>query len=229
VTRARALLVLGSTVALLATVAHASPVSTGTAAAHIDRARVAHAKGDFLRARDELLAAFAQDPRPELLFALGQIEFNLRHYPDAIRYYERFLATNPHPDEVSLAQQAIGAARARLDEPTPLPPLLRPVPPPPPPHRAWDWDDTGLAALGGAAIALGAGLAITGHHLGTDHSGTLADYDDRTSRARSQQWIGAACLAAGALTVGGAFLRWRIHLVASASRTDAVAAIEGRW
>lgn len=175
---------------------------------HLARGRALYDQGDFAHARDELLAAYQLEPRPELLFALGQVELHLGQYAQAIEAYEQFIATNPAADQAALAQQAIGAARAKLAEK----PAVAP-PPRPPPHRAWDVVDTGIAAGGGATLALGAGLAIYGHHRATDHSGTLSQYNARFSRATLTQWIGAGCLAAGALAAGGAVLRWRIHLV----------------
>ncbi|HEY6176504.1 MAG TPA: hypothetical protein VIX73_18740, partial [Kofleriaceae bacterium] len=69
------------------------------------------------------------------------------------------------------------------------------------------------AALGGAAVAVGTGLVIYGHHTGTDHSGTLSEYNDRLSQATVTQWAGVGCIAAGALAIGGAVLRWRLHMV----------------
>ncbi|HEX7837434.1 MAG TPA: tetratricopeptide repeat protein [Kofleriaceae bacterium] len=190
---------------LAATAARADTVDD-----HLAQVRVLYDKGDFAHARDELLAAYQLEPRPELLFALGQVELHLGHYAQAIEDYEQFIATNPAADQAALAQQAIGAARAKLAEKPAVPP-----PPPPPPHRAWDGVDTGIAAGGGATMALGAGLAIYGHHRATDHSGTLSQYNARFSRATVTQWVGAGCLAAGALAAGGAVLRWRFHLIAT--------------
>ena len=163
---------------------------------HLARGRELYERREFVHARDELLAAYQLDPRPEILFALGQVELNIGQFARAIDYYERFIATNPGADEVALAQQAIGAARARLAETRVIV-----APPRPPPHPVWDVEDTGLAALGGAV------------HTAGDHSGTLSEYNDRLSQAATTQWAGAGCLAAGALAIGGAVLRWRLHLV----------------
>jgi len=151
---------------------------------------------------------YHHDPRPDLLFALGQVELNIGHYEKAIDYYEKFIASDPGAEQVALAQQAIGAARARLAE--------KPAPPPrPPPHRAWDLEDTGLAALGGTTLLVGTGLIVYAHRLAGDRSGTLSDYEDRVSQAELTQWIGVGCLAAGVVAIGSAVLRWRLHLVDS--------------
>ena len=185
----------------------AAPAAADTADDHLAKVRALYDRGDFLHARDELLAAYQLEPRPELLFALGQVELNLGHFETAIAHYERFIATGPAEDQIALAQQAIGAARARLTDK----PIVAP-PPRPPPRRHWDSIDTTIAALGGATLATGAGLMIYGERLGTDHTGSLAAYERRVTRANRDQWIGAGCLAAGALAVGAAVLRWRIHL-----------------
>jgi tetratricopeptide (TPR) repeat protein len=184
------------------------PAAPQTVDEHLAKVRELYDKGDFAHARDELLAAYQLEPRPALLFALGQVELNLGQFAKAIAYYEQFIASDPGAEQAALAQQAIGAARARLTEkpPTALPPR-------PPPHRTWDLVDTSIAALGGATLVAGAGLLGYGYRLGDDRSGTLREYDHRLSRATDMQWIGAGCLAAGALAIGGALLRWRWHLV----------------
>ena len=215
--------------ALALVVLVALPAAADTVDDHLAKVRELYDQGDFVHARDELLAAYKLEARPDLLFALGQVELNLRHYDQAIDYYERFIATGPGPDQIALAQQAIGAARARRAE--------KPVvaaPPPPPPHAEWDTEDTGIAALGGTTLLVGGGLFAYGIHLGRDRSGTLADYNDRLSQAQLTQWIGVGCVAAGALTVGAALLRWRVHLVDSeiqpiaAPRTAGLAWVR-RW
>lgn len=194
----------------LAVLLVASRAGADTVDEHLARVRQLYEKGDFAHARDELLEAYSHDPRPDLLFALGQVELNIGHYQKAIDYYERFIATDPSAEQVALAQQAIGAARARLAEkPVPVGPVR------PPPHREWDTEDTGIAALGGATLVVGVGLFIYGRRLGGDASGTLSEYNDRLSQAELTQWIGAGCAAAGALAVGAAVLRWRLHLVDS--------------
>ncbi len=175
---------------------------------HLARVRELYDKGDFARARDELIAAYQLDARPELLFALGQVELNLGHFQKAIEYYEQFLASGPAADQVALAQQAIGAARARLAE---KPSVV--VPPGPPPHHEWDATDTGIALLGATAVGIGAGLFAYGRQLAGDRSGTLSAYNHRLSQAATAQWVGVGCAAAGVLAIAAAVLRWRVHLV----------------
>ena len=224
---ATALVIAGLAVA---TAARADPVDDRVA-----RGRQLYDQGDFTHARDELLAAYQLEPRPELLFALGQVELNLGRFAQAIDYYQRFIATNPAADQIALAQQAIGAARARLvEKPTAPPRPPPPAPPRPPPQPRWDDADTGLAVLGGAIMVLGGGLVIYGHHRAGDHSGTLSQYNDRLSSAALDEWGGAGCLMAGAAVLGSGLVRWRLHLVdaevqpIAAPRTAGVTWVQ-RW
>lgn len=167
-----------------------------------------YAKGDLLGVRRELLAAFEATRHPSLLFALGQIEFNLRAWPAAIDFYERFIATNPPQEQIALAQQGIGAARIEMQRERDKPP---PPPPPKPRRREWHRSDTIVVAAGGALVALGAGAFIYGRRLGNDHSGTLAAYDERADRARLYQWSGSGLAAAGLIAAGVTVVRWRMR------------------
>lgn len=203
---------------------------------HLARARDAHVRGDFAAARAELLAAYQLEARPELLFALGQAELNLGNYDAAIDYYEKFIATNPGDDQVALAQQAIGATRMRRAQPAPAPPLSEPVPERlvVVHHRRWKIDDTGLVALGGIAVVLGASLAAYSRHLANDRSGTLSDYDARLENARTTRWTGVGIASGGALLVTAALIRWRVRpdgpaLAATLTPSSGGLAVVGAW
>jgi tetratricopeptide (TPR) repeat protein len=183
---------------------------------HIAKARTLHDKGDFEGALAEIATAYKLDPRPELLFALGQLEFNLHHYQAAIDYYERFETTQPTPEQAAIAEQAIGAARAELSRPPPSTTPLQAAPAPPL-HVHWDGIDTGIAAFGGLAIVASGALLYEALHLARDGGGTLSDYNDRLDTARHLRIISAASAGAGVIAIGAALLRWRIHLVADTS------------
>lgn len=191
------------------------------AAAHVGAARTAYARGDYQHARDELLAAYQIAQDPSILFALGQAEFNLGHYKEAIDYYTRFNATNPPADQAALAEQAIGAARVKLATPpeTHVPP--KPPPPHPPPHREWRRFDTALAITGGVCIVGGGALIGTSVYMAGDHSGTLHSYDRRVQNASLERSIGIGAAAAGAIALTAAVLRWRFDLVESPVAVDA--------
>ena len=198
----------------------------------IDDYEKAVARGDFEEAKRILLDMYTLDPVPQLLFNLGQVELNLKHYEAAIRYYEKFLETNPPEDQAALAQQAIGAARIKLAQPEKQQP---PPPPPALPHyppRQWYLEDTGLVALGGLAAAVGGGLIIYSHKLGTDTSGSLSDFDDRLQLARTTKWTGIGVASAGALVIGVTVLRWRLRPdggVITAQVSPSGVTVAGRW
>lgn len=201
----RALLVL----ALLARTARADePCDVDCRIAEV---RTLLERGEREAARDRLVALHAETGRPDLLFALGQVELQLEHYDAAIGYYERFIATNPGEDQVALAQQAIGAARMRRVQPAPEPTIVtRPVVLAPRYERRWHTSTTVIAAAGGVALLAGGGLLWHAHRLGNDEDGTLAEYDARQDRARAERAGGVIALGVGAITVGVALVRWRL-------------------
>lgn len=186
----------------------------GTAAsdAGLQRARELYAHGDFAQAREALLAAYERDPRPALLFALGQVELKLGHYQAAIDYYERFTATDPDPSQAALAEQAIGAARMALSRPPPQP-QPQPATPRRPPQREFDKLDSALVLGGGLAAAASGILFYEMSQLANDRSGTLAAYQHRVDRARLARVGGVAVAATGAIAIAAALVRWRLHLV----------------
>ena len=179
----------------------------------IARARSLVEQGELTAARDELKAAFAIEARPELLFALGQVELNLGHYPEAIAYYEQFIATGPADEQIALAQQAIGAARMRIVTPPPEKPepIVKLVERPQPVfRRQWRIENTGLVVLGGVALAASGVLVVHAGRLGDDRSGSLADYASRVDQAHTERWAGLAVAAAGVAAVTIAIVRWRL-------------------
>ncbi len=200
------------------------------------RIRGLYAEGDYQGVRRELLAAYGRDPHPALLFALGQVELNLGNYAAAIDYYERFITTGPSDEQVALAQQAIGAARMRLANPDAVTPVATPEPVVEPrrTRRRWTTEDTGLVALGAAAVVVGAGLYTYGYRVGSDGSGTLAEYDARLDQARATQWTGVGIASAGALLAGVTVLRWRLRsdgavITAAATPSGASLLVSRRW
>jgi tetratricopeptide (TPR) repeat protein len=197
------------------------------------RARELFQRGELAAARALLIRAYERTQRPALLFALGQVELNLGNPQAALDYYEKFIATGPSDDEVSLAQQAIGAARMQLSLKTQPPP----PPPPSPPQRRhrpprWDANDTRIALFGGIAIAAGGGLIYYARDLATDQTGTLSEYGARIDRARLWQWTGIGVASAGALAIGAAILRWRtsggFEVIATPTAGGGAAATLGR-
>ncbi len=78
---------------------------------HIDRATTLHAEKKYAEASGELASAYALDPRPELLYALGQLQVALDHCDQAIVFYQRFLSTRPAAGPTAAATEAIKTCR----------------------------------------------------------------------------------------------------------------------
>jgi tetratricopeptide (TPR) repeat protein len=171
----------------------------------VGQARAAYSRGDYIRARDLLVEAYRIAPRAELLFALGQVEFNLGNFKQAIDYYQRFKQTGPAPEQAALAEQAIGAARIELARPPPQPSRVL--------VRRWDSDDWAIAGFGGLAFAVAGGFAVRAYELDRDHTGSLRDYDHRLAQVRTAQLGVGVAASIGAVLATSAVLRWRLHLV----------------
>jgi tetratricopeptide (TPR) repeat protein len=214
----RVALVVAAVVAIAAGPALADDQTTEQSGEHPDgldsigRIRRLMQDRQYAEARDLLLQVYKLGPKPELLFTLGQVEFNLEHFQAAIDYYQKFLDSNPGPDETALAQQAIGAARARLVAPPPK--VIEREAPRPAYDRDWDAWSTSLVAVGGATAIAGTIVWLRGYRLGHEEANSTARlYGERLDRAKKWQWIGAGIATAGAVIAGAAFVRFAVHRV----------------
>src|SRR5262249_54452657 len=63
----------------------------------------------------DLEAAYALDPNPDLLYALGQVDAKLGRCGDATTYYKRFAATQKDPRVAKVVDQAIAACKPTSD------------------------------------------------------------------------------------------------------------------
>lgn len=100
-----------------------APPSKAKSAAkvHMEKAAVASKEGRFADAITELEAAYAKDPQPMLLLALGHAHVKNNDCSKAIERYEQYLATNPNQDLADSATQAIESCKATLAPPPPPP------------------------------------------------------------------------------------------------------------
>ncbi len=119
--------------ATLLIASHAGAVPRNTVKAHIDKATKAHKEGKFDVALDELKAAYALDPKPDLLFAIAQVYVKLDKCAEAITYYEQFLAATKDAQAKQVVTQAIETCKSKLDASAPPvvaePPKVEPEPP----------------------------------------------------------------------------------------------------
>jgi tetratricopeptide (TPR) repeat protein len=76
---------------------------------HVANATQAHKAGHYDEARLELEAAYALDPDPAVLYALGQVHAKLGHCREATAYFTRFAAAQKDPQVSKIVDQAIAA------------------------------------------------------------------------------------------------------------------------
>ena len=116
--------------ALAAHAANADPKAE--AKAHIEKAMVLHGELHYSEALEELQLAYALDPQPDVLYAIGQVYVKLERCTDAITYYQRFLESKPPSGPAGAAKEAISVCRKRLAaQPQPKPePKPEPKPQP---------------------------------------------------------------------------------------------------
>jgi len=224
----RRLLVMAA-LAIIASSQRASADPKTEAKQHVDRATELHAQGKFAQALDELKTAFSLDPRPELLYAMGQLHVLLGECPQATTYYQRYLATKPDPNTANAAIEAIQVCKtnpppATADVPVPAgdnPPVIdKPSPPDTPaprsatPKRAWygDYLADGLV-VGGAAAGVVAVLEYRSAVQNRDHADAATNfqsYVDLVDRAHSQRATAIVFGAAGAALVAAGGLHYML-------------------
>jgi tetratricopeptide (TPR) repeat protein len=116
----------------------AAPRSAGAAPkpnakVHIDRATKAHKAGDLDKALTELQAAYAIDPQPQILYAIGQIFTKLGRCSEASDAYLRFLASGADPSTAQVVKQAIESCKPPSAAEPATVQKATPTPTPPPP------------------------------------------------------------------------------------------------
>jgi len=208
----------------------ASADSKTEAKQHVDRATELHEQGKFAQALDELKTAFSLDPKPELLYAMGQIHVSLGQCPQAITYYQRYLATKPAPSTANAAIEAIEACKTNppppadgalapadnapgpasealspQDNPASQPP--RPEAPVAPP-RAWYGDYLADAMVAGGVAAGIAGIfeyhSAVQNRDRADSASNFQNYVDLIDRAHNQRTAAIVFgVAGGALALAG--------------------------
>ena len=216
----------------------AAALADDKAQVHIQKAMEAHKAGNFEEARTHLEAAYAFDPKPELLFALGQVNVKLDRCKDAIDYYERFLATNPSAQASSDTRQAIETCRAKLAASSP--------PPPPPPilstegtvssssggtRSPWYEDKIGdVLVLSGIAVGAAGLVFYLGARSDLDEAETAPDlrtYEDRVDSAHTKRTFSVVLVASGAVLVGAGIARFMLRDGRETERGVAVVPTEG--
>lgn len=216
------------TLALLALPASAD--NKADAKVHIDGATAAHKEGRFEDARTELEAAYALDPQPQLLYALGQVNVKLGRCEDAITYYEQFIQTKPAQAATDAANQAIVTCRVAITQAQAQKPAYEPsdaqLPPvgedderplettPPaettpaaPTHKPWYKDVLGLSLVGVGAASLATGVVLymnaNSRLDDVDGAPTYAEARSIVDDAHRTRAISIVFAAAGGVLIGG--------------------------
>jgi hypothetical protein len=195
---------------------HPTTSAKAEAKHRIDLATTLHQGGDFPHARSELVVAYALDPDPSVLFAIGQLDVKLGQCGDAILLYERFIAANPELAESAGATEAIEACKTTLATPAVTAAAgVTAAPQPTVPPRRWYADPIGVGLLGGGLV-----LTVVS---GLTYRAALADLDDAeaaTSYDRHAELVDnahgkrtyAAMFAVGAVALTGAsVVRFVMH------------------
>lgn len=164
------------------------------AKAHIKAATEAHKQEKFDVALTELEAAYALDPQPDLLYAIGQVQVKLGNCPEAIMSYEQFLDSKPAQEPADAANEAIKVCREQLaaqqpppppPEPTPAPAPAAPPPPPAVPEGKPFYSDV----VGDVLVGAGAVAAVTGVSLYVSARGTIDDAEKAPTYAAQQTLV----------------------------------------
>jgi hypothetical protein len=220
------MLVATAVAVMIASPHHASADPKAAAQQHIDRASKLHVQGEFAQALDELKTAFSLDPRPELLYAMGQLHVGLGQCPQAITYYQRYLATKPAPSTANAATEAIDACKTNpppaidrppVEEPPPDEPAAPPVAPPKPvttavTSRPW-YGDYIADGLVGAGVIVGI-VGIVQYRSAAadrDRADAATDYQsyvDLIDSAHSARTTAVVLGAVGVAAIAGGFLHY---------------------
>jgi tetratricopeptide (TPR) repeat protein len=169
--------VLAIALFLVGGVAAAAPAKVD-AQRHVDWGNQLYQSGDYAGAIEELKAAWALDPRPDLLYAIGQAARKKGDCAEAVKQYQAYLETNPSAQRRQAAQMQIDRCKEELAAASPAPAPVSPAPEaaqPAPVHEAatapaptartplykkwWLWTTiVGVAAVG---VGVGVGVALS--------------------------------------------------------------------
>ena len=166
---------------------------------HFEAASTAHKEGRFSDALNELMVAYALDPRPELLYAIGQIHVKLGQCPQAITFYQRFIDTRPKAEQAARAQKAIETCQTN---------------PPPPEAQTADpqkpREDLGFATSENLRKAKEAEAVAATEHRKAEEARIAAEQErereKQYNRHPMRKWaIVAGGVGVGAVIAGGVF------------------------
>lgn len=187
------------------------------ALAQFDAAMAAWDADDLATARRLFESAYDLEPKPMLLYSLGQIARLQGDCREATRRLEAFLETDPSAKAEAEARVNIERCAAELaaePEPEPKPepepePRSEPVPEPAPPPRRPDALGITLTAVGSVTTAVGLGLfgsafAVQGR---AEDQRAVDPFERGVRQARAQYWTGIGLTTVGSAVVVGGIIR----------------------
>jgi hypothetical protein len=195
------------------------------AEAHLAKAMEAHGQQNYERAVQELLAASAIDPNPDLLYAIGQVYVKLERCPDAITYYERYLETEPPAQAMVDTNAAIESCKAAAPPPAPEPPPPPPTPTPEPPRESppipndtppaqspWYKDKLGGVLVGTGVVSSIIGVVMYSSAVSdldaAEVAPSLDRYDELVDGARSKRMVSVVLIGGGVALFGAGVVRY---------------------
>lgn len=227
------------TIAVAAAPSAAIAGDKDAAKTHVANAVRAHKAGRFAEARVELEAAYALDPQPDLLYAMGQVLSKLGDCAAATTWFERFAASQNDPAVTTVVEQAIAACSPAAPAPEPVRPRSAAPAPPPPratavrPPSPWYRDRLGgaLVVSGVTAAAIGAVLyrgAVADLDAAEDTAVTtsLERYQELVDRAHARRAAAIGFAGAGAALITAGILRYLLRDASGAA--PEIAAVPAR-
>jgi hypothetical protein len=189
------------------------------ARARFDAGMEAWHADDYPTAERLLEAAYALEPKPALLYSLGQLARLQGDCREATERFEAFLASEPGPKAAAEARVNLERCAAELaaappepepapapaPAPSPTPPPPQPVPPPPKPDAL----GISLTVVGSAVAVVGVGLlagAFSVQQRAEDERG-IDRFERGVQAARTQYWTGVGLATAGTAALVGGVVR----------------------
>ena len=195
---------------------HPAGLQNADARARYDTGMKAAAAKDYAKAERELEAAYAIEPSPALLYALGQLARLGGDCTKAVQRFEAYLETKPPAPAVEDTQQLIDRCKPLVDAPPPEPTPSSVPPPEPTPERVEPPPPSlppGPDVLGITLTTVGATLAVVGfgvfggafaQQARAENEPDVAAFEEGVRRARGMYWTGVGLASVGAaIAIGG--------------------------
>ena len=207
----------------------AAPTGNAAAAdAKIASAKQHYAHAELGAALADLAEAYHLDARPDLLYAMAQIEVELGDCAGAVAHYKQYLATNPPAKAKDATEKAKAACEAKLGvTPTseqttrtttttvPVPVIVKQTAPIETVPRPFYKDPLGDGLAAGAIVVGGAGgvlyLLARKDIDDSETAATLGAHDDLVNKAHDLRTYAVIAGSVGGALAVGAIVRWAMH------------------